>query len=91
MAMPKCAANYAPLTPITFLERTAALHGDRTSIVYGDLRWTWAQTMERCRRLASRIAQLVSVGETVTFLLVTFATHHSFSHILGFMIHDLGF
>jgi hypothetical protein len=63
--MPKYAANYAPLTPITFLERTAAVFGDRTSIIYGDLRFTWAQTMERCRRLASQVSQLVSIGQTV--------------------------
>lgn len=68
MTAPKCAANYAPLTPLTFLERTAALYPDRTSIIYGELRWTWAQTMERCRRLASKILQLVSVGQTVSVL-----------------------
>lgn len=65
MAMPKYAANYAPFTPITYLERTSALYPDRTSIVYGDLRFTWAQTMARCRRLASQIARLVAAGQTV--------------------------
>lgn len=65
MEMAKYAANYAPLTPIMFLERTAGLHPNRTSIIYGDLRFTWTQTMARCRRLASQISQLVSVGQTV--------------------------
>lgn len=68
MEMAKYAANYAPLTPIMFLERTAGLHPNRTSIVYGELRFTWAQTMARCRRLASQISQLVSVGQTVSIL-----------------------
>jgi len=66
--MAKCAANYGPLTPITFLERTAALYPERTSIIYGDLQWTWAQTFDRCRRLASKISQLVDVGQTVSVL-----------------------
>lgn len=66
MATPKCAANYAPLTPILFLERSASVYPERTSIIYGDLRFTWKQTMERCRCLASKVAQLVSAGQTVT-------------------------
>lgn len=66
--MAKCAANYGPLTPITFLERTAALYPERTSIIYGDLQWTWAQTFDRCRRLASQVSQLVDVGQTVSVL-----------------------
>lgn len=68
MATPKCAANYAPLTPILFLERSASVYPERTSIIYGDLRFTWKQTMERCRCLASKVAQLVSAGQTVSVL-----------------------
>src|ERR1041385_6906672 len=47
------AANYVPLTPLTFLERTAAVFPGRTSVIHGARRYTWAQTQERCRRLAS--------------------------------------
>jgi fatty-acyl-CoA synthase len=50
------AANYAPLTPLTFLERAAYVYPDRLSVVHGDERYTWRQTYARCRRLASALA-----------------------------------
>ena len=50
-------ANYAPLTPITFLERAAAVYPDRPSVVHGDWRTTWRETYARCRRLASALAR----------------------------------
>ncbi|XP_074310697.1 trans-cinnamate:CoA ligase, peroxisomal-like [Silene latifolia] len=55
----KCDANYTPLTPITFLKRASMFYADRTSIIYGQARFTWRQTYVRCRRLAS---SLVSLG-----------------------------
>jgi non-ribosomal peptide synthetase component E (peptide arylation enzyme) len=63
--LPKCEANYAPLTPLRFLERAASVHGDRVSVIYGELSYTWAQTFERCRRLASAVSRLASAGDTV--------------------------
>ncbi|GKU98133.1 hypothetical protein SLEP1_g11171 [Rubroshorea leprosula] len=60
----KCAANYVPLTPISFLERSAIVYRDRLSVVYGDVRYTWAQTRDRCVRLASALVQLgISRGD----------------------------
>ncbi|XP_057550242.1 trans-cinnamate:CoA ligase, peroxisomal-like [Amaranthus tricolor] len=55
----KCDANYAALTPITFVKRAAKFYADRTSIIYGDARFTWKQTYDRCCRLAS---SLISLG-----------------------------
>ncbi|CAI9108144.1 OLC1v1007675C1 [Oldenlandia corymbosa var. corymbosa] len=54
----KCPANYLPLTPISFLERSAIVYRDRISVVHGDINFTWAQTRERCVRLASALHQL---------------------------------
>ena len=34
------AANFAPLSPLSFLERTASVYPDRLAIVHGDLRQT---------------------------------------------------
>jgi len=51
------AANHAALTPLHFLQRAAAVYPQRTAIVHGTLRQTWAQTHERCRRLASALAR----------------------------------
>ncbi|KAK2656881.1 hypothetical protein Ddye_009933 [Dipteronia dyeriana] len=49
-------ANYVPLTPINFLERAATLYGNKTSIVYGSLTYSWKQTYQICLRLASALA-----------------------------------
>ena len=62
-------ANYAPLTPLGFLERSAAVYPDRTSMVHGNRRHTWSETRERCRRLASSLAaQGIGRGDTVSVM-----------------------
>ncbi|KAG6422942.1 hypothetical protein SASPL_113325 [Salvia splendens] len=65
----KCSANYVPLSPISFLERSAIVYRDRTSIVHGDINFTWKQTHERCRRLASALCRRgISRGDVVASL-----------------------
>jgi len=64
------AANFAPLTPISFLPRTAAIHPDRVAVVHGELRFTYRQLEERVRRLASALARRgVRPGDTVSAML----------------------
>jgi len=64
------AANYAPLTPLSFLARTAGIWPDRTAIVHGPRRYTWGQHAQRCRRLASALARHgVGRGDTVAAML----------------------
>ncbi|KAJ4724731.1 Propionate-CoA ligase [Melia azedarach] len=59
-----CSANYVPLTPISFLERAAIVYGDRPSVVYGDVKYTWKHTHQRCIKLASALAHLgISPGD----------------------------
>ena len=53
--LPRTAANFAPLSPLSFIERTAEVYPDRLAIVHGSLRQTWAQTYARCRQLASSL------------------------------------
>jgi fatty-acyl-CoA synthase len=55
--LPKNQANYAPLTPLAFIERAADVYPDRLSMVYGSQRWTWKQTYARCRQLASALSR----------------------------------
>ena len=63
-------ANYAQLTPIGFLFRAADVYPHKLSIVYNDLRYTWAQTSERCRRLASALQKRgVGKNDTVAVML----------------------
>ncbi len=65
----KCAANHVPLTPLNFLGRTADVYPNRTALVHGTFRQTWAQTRDRCHRLASALVQLgIEVGDTVSII-----------------------
>jgi fatty-acyl-CoA synthase len=55
--LPKNQANYAALTPLTFIERAASVYPNRLAVVHGDQRWTWKETYARCRRLASALSR----------------------------------
>jgi len=69
LGLDKTPANYVPLSPLTFLERAAAVFPNRTSLVHGDQRYTWAETYARCRRLASALVQCgVGKGDTVSIM-----------------------
>ena len=64
------AANYAPLTPLTFIERTASVYPDRVSVIHGAARYTWRETFSRCRRLASALTKRgIGLGDTVAVML----------------------
>ena len=64
------AANHAPLTPLVFIRRAAEVHGDRTAIVYGNVRRNWRETWARVRRLASALRRRgIEPGDTVAALL----------------------
>ncbi|VVA10009.1 PREDICTED: probable acyl-activating enzyme [Prunus dulcis] len=54
----QCLANYMPLSPISFLERAAVVHGDKVSIVYGGQRFSWKETHQRCFKVASAFVRL---------------------------------
>ncbi len=56
------AANYVPLSPIGFLRRSAAVYPNRISVIHGERRYTWRQSLERCRRLASALARRTASG-----------------------------
>ncbi len=55
--LPKNQANYAPLTPLTFIERAAYIYPNRLAVVHGAQSWTWQETYARCRRLASALSR----------------------------------
>jgi fatty-acyl-CoA synthase len=64
------AANHAPLTPLIFLDRAADVYPQRIAIVHGTHRQTWAQTRERCRRLASSLQRRgLARGDVVAAML----------------------
>ena len=66
----KTPANYVPLSPVSFVERTAEVYGDLPSIVHGERRYLWRETRERSARLAAALRALgVRRGTTVTTML----------------------
>ena len=66
----KTAANYQPLTPLSFLERAARVYPARTAVVHGTRRTSYADLYARCRRFASALAQsYIGPGDTVAVML----------------------
>ena len=65
----KNAANYAPLTPLTFLARAASTAPRHTAIVHGAIRRSWAEVHRRCRQLASALRKAgIRRGDTVALM-----------------------
>jgi fatty-acyl-CoA synthase len=63
-------ANYVPLTPLSFIERSAYVYPERLAVVHGAQRYTWKETYARCRRLASALARRgIGKGDTVAVML----------------------
>ncbi|MEO6149024.1 MAG: acyl-CoA synthetase, partial [Mucilaginibacter sp.] len=63
-------ANYVPLSPLSFLSRTAATYPNLPSVIYGSVRYNWAQTYARCKKLASALANAgIGFGDTVAVML----------------------
>ena len=63
------AANYAPLTPLSFLRRAADVYPDKPAVVHGDRTYSYREFHERCRRLASQLAARgVGRGDTVAVM-----------------------
>jgi fatty-acyl-CoA synthase len=62
-------ANYVALSPLSFIERTAAIYPDYPAVVYGDVRRDWQTTYQRCRQLACALTSRgVVKGDTVTVI-----------------------
>ncbi|WP_433995562.1 acyl-CoA synthetase [Bradyrhizobium genosp. SA-3] len=66
----KVKANYVPLTPVSFLQRSAHVYPNLTSVIYEERCFTWKETFERCRRFASFLDQYgIRRGDTVAVML----------------------
>ncbi|MEX0954321.1 MAG: acyl-CoA synthetase [Rhizobiaceae bacterium] len=64
------AANYQPLTPLTYLERAARTFPNQTAIIHGAMRTSYREFWERSLKLASALAKRgVGNGDTVTVML----------------------
>ena len=62
-------ANYTPLSPLSFIRRTAAVYPDLASVIHGKRRYTWFETYARCRQLGSALSKHgVKAGDTVAVM-----------------------
>ena len=65
----KNAANHIPLSPLSFLRRTARLYPDSPAVIYGERQYTWAQTQKRCGKLAAALKKHgIGKGDVVSFV-----------------------
>ncbi len=72
--LPQTPANFAPLTPLPYIERAAQVHPERLAVVHGlgetAIRHTWVELYARCRRLSSALAAHgIGRGDTVAVML----------------------
>ncbi|MBB3189925.1 acyl-CoA synthetase [Halomonas cerina] len=68
--LPRTSANHVPLSPLTFIERSATVYPDYPAVVHGEIRRNWAETWQRCRRLASALElHGIQPGQTVAAML----------------------
>ncbi len=66
----KNAANFTPLTPLSFIERTARVFPDQTAVIHGDMQRSWAETYQRCVKLAAALHNKgIGKGDTVAMML----------------------
>ncbi len=62
-------ANYVPLTPLSFLQRSSTVYPDKTAVIHGDQRYSYHEFAERCRRLAGALAAHgIGRGDTVSVM-----------------------
>jgi len=66
----KNAANFQPLTPLSFLQRSAAVYPDHPAIIHGSSRTDYKTFYARCRQLGAALAMRgIGKGDTVSVLL----------------------
>lgn len=62
-------ANYAPLTPVAFLRRSAEVYPDKVAVIHGERAYTYREFEGRCRRLAAMLAARgIGRGDTVAIM-----------------------
>ena len=62
-------ANYVPLSPLSFLERTKNIYPNYEAIVYEGRSYTWSQVYKRCTKFASALDKIgIKTGDTVSIM-----------------------
>lgn len=78
----KNSANFVPLSPLSFIERTKDVYPHYTSVIYGDRTYTWLETYHRCLKFAGALERNgIGLGDTVSIIAANtpeiFETHYS--------------
>lgn len=67
--LPAHTANYTPLSPLSFIVRSAEVYPDHISVIHGDLKYTWSESYQRCQAGAARLAALgITAGDVVAVI-----------------------
>ncbi len=66
-------ANFVPLTPLSFLKRSAEVYPHKTSIVHGERIYNWEQTYKRSLQFASALSKH-GIGKNDTVSILSFNT-----------------
>jgi fatty-acyl-CoA synthase len=82
MNLGKNAANFVPLSPLSFIERTKDVYPNYSAIIYGDKTYTWLETYNRCLKFASALEKHgIGLGDTVSIIAANtpelFEAHYS--------------
>lgn len=69
VGLKRTAANYQPLSPLSLIKRAAYVYPEYTSIVHGEVHYTWRETYARCLRLASALRSIgIRRNDTVSII-----------------------
>ena len=62
-------ANFVPLSPLSFLERTKDIYPNYEAIIYESRKYTWKDVYKRCVKFASALDKLgIKTGDTVSIM-----------------------
>ena len=63
------AANHVPLSPLSFIKRTAAVYGNKPATTYNGKTRTWSEVYTRCCLFASAVKKSgIKRGEVISVL-----------------------
>ena len=74
----KNAANYVPLTPLSFLERANDVYPNYEAIVYEDRKYTWNEVYKRAIKFASALEKISVSSSGKKMKKANHATAHMF-------------
>src|SRR5437764_1550619 len=62
-------ANFAALTPLSFIVRSALVYPEKVAVIHGELHYTYAELYRRCCRLADALRRRgIGLGDTVSVM-----------------------